>query len=68
VHAAQRASRFVERDVRLRDARLEPVRGQLARTERSRKETTRVLSLLEIDFECAFELRLDELQAAALPR
>jgi hypothetical protein len=68
VHAAQRASRFVERHVGLCDARFEAVRGQLSHAERPREEAARVLALLQVYFERAFELRLYELQAAALAR
>jgi hypothetical protein len=68
MHAAERASLVVERRVDLSDARLEAVRRVLALAKRSSEKATRVLAQLELDFERACELRLGELQAAALPR
>src|SRR5262245_1261672 len=61
VQAAKRAPLVVVRDVGLRDACLEAVRRELALAERPREKTARVLQLVEIDFERAFELGLDEL-------
>jgi len=68
VHAAERAARVVVRGVDLGDARFEAVRRVLALAERAREEATRILSPFELYFERACKLRLDELQATALPR
>ena len=56
VHAAQRALASVERDVGLRDDRLEPVLGEFVLAERAREETAVVLAALEVDDERALSL------------
>jgi len=60
VHAAQRSLLVVERQVRLRDHRVQAVLGHLFLAERPREEPAGVLHAFELDDEGPFELRFRE--------
>ena len=49
--------RLVERNVGLRDDRLQTVRGEFLLAERAREETAAVFAALDVDDEGAFKLR-----------
>src|SRR5215470_18179520 len=60
VHPAHRAPLDVERDVGLRDGRLQPVSGELVLAEGAREVPAAVLAALDVDDERALELGLGE--------
>ena len=68
MHAAQRARRRVEGDVRLGDHGLEPVIGELVLAERAREVAARVLPALQVDHEGARQRRLCEDHVSPLLR
>src|SRR5438477_11513 len=57
MHPTQRALAIVEGDVGLRDQRLQSVLGELVLAKRPREEPSAVLARLDVDDECASELR-----------
>ena len=67
MHAAQRARRNVEGDVRLGDYGLEPLIGELVLTERAREVAARILTALQVDDEGARQRRLGEDHVVPLP-
>jgi hypothetical protein len=60
MHASQRAFRFVMGNIRLRYDWLQAVSFEFVLTERSRKESARILTSLEVDDEGALQFCLDK--------